>query len=219
MTLGVFFKNNFFGLARLILPLLIAVNILYTVIIHYAHDIEHIGYIARIPELLMFPVIQCALIFYISSTIAGEPLKKKYYYRLALTFFVPLMMLYIITTIAIITGLILLILPGIIVLVRSSFAEFYCTLYKKSPVNALQLSWVATKDYQWTLLAGLIIMWLATTIPFSIIKIFFFRMDLWNPVSVFLYQVVESFFAILLTIFTFRIFTLLPSNTEIEKVE
>lgn len=141
-------------------------------------------------------------------------LQRKRYYQLALKLWLPIVGLYIIATIAILTGLLLLIVPAIIVMIRISFSEFYCILYKRSPVDAFRLSWKATKEYQGIIFAGFIIIWLATNVPFWLIKRTFYSMDFWNPITIALYHAAESLFAILLTIFNFRIFTLLPEKPD-----
>ncbi|PUA28862.1 MAG: hypothetical protein B0W54_10640 [Cellvibrio sp. 79] len=212
-----FFKKNLVPLIVLIGSLLIPVNIFYALTIHYVPEIKRIEYLAMIPSLLVFPLYQCALILYISSVVKSEVISTKQYYQLALKLLFPLLGLYLLSTIAFITGLLLLIVPAIIIMVRFSFAEFYCVLYKKAPIEAFKLSWNATKEYKGVIFSGFIIIWLLTNIPFLITKKLFSSMELWNPVSIVLYHTAKSFFAILLTIFNFRIFSLTLENPENEK--
>ncbi|MDR7088089.1 MULTISPECIES: hypothetical protein [Cellvibrio] len=209
-----FFKNNLASIIALIMPLIMAVSTFSAAIAHYARDIEYIEYLAMLPYMLTFPIYQCVFILYMSSVISGEFLQRKQYYQLALKLWLPIVGLYIIATIAILTGLLLLIVPAIIVMIRISFSEFYCILYKRSPVDAFRLSWKATKEYQGIIFAGFIIIWLATNVPFWFIKRTFYNMDFWNPITIALYHAAESLFAILLTIFNFRIFTLLPEKPD-----
>jgi hypothetical protein len=209
-----FFKNNLASIIALIMPLIMAVSTFSAAIAYYARDIKYIEYLAMLPYMLTFPIYQCVFILYMSSVISGEFLQRKQYYQLALKLWLPIVGLYIIATIAILTGLLLLIVPAIIIMIRISFSEFYCILYKRSPVDAFRLSWKATKEYQGTIFAGFIIIWLATNVPFWLIKRTFYSMDLWNPITIALYHAAESLFAILLTIFNFRIFTLLPEKPD-----
>lgn len=196
------------------MPLIMAVSTFSAAIVYYARDIKYIEYLAMLPYMLTFPIYQCVFILYMSSVISGEFLQRKQYYQLALKLWLPIVGLYIIATIAILTGLLLLIVPAIIVVIRISFSEFYCILYKRSPVDAFRLSWKATKEYQGIIFAGFIIIWLATNVPFWFIKRTFYSMDFWNPITIALYHAAESLFAILLTIFNFRIFTLLPEKPD-----
>jgi hypothetical protein len=211
-----FFKNHLTALAILIIPILIPVSIFFALANYYFQDIKYIRYLATIPYALTFPLFQSVLILYISSALSGAALHKGQYYGLALRLWVPLAGLYIMTTIALITGFALLVIPALIVMVRTSFSEFYCILYNKSPIEALKLSWHATREYQWVIFAGLAIIWLITNIPLYIVKQFISSMELWNPVSTSLYQLAQSFLALLLTIFYFRIFTLLPEKISSE---
>lgn len=209
-----FFKNNLASIIALIMPLIMAVSTFSSAVAYYARDIKYIEYLAMLPYMLTFPIYQCVFILYMSSVISGEFLQRKQYYQLALKLWLPIVGLYIIATIAILTGLLLLIVPAIIVMIRISFSEFYCILYKRSPVDAFRLSWKATKEYQGIIFAGFIIIWLATNVPFWLIKRTFYSMDFWNPITIALYHAAESLFAILLTIFNFRIFTLLPEKPD-----
>lgn len=209
-----FFKKNLVSIFALIMPLVMSVSIFSTVITYYARDVKHIEYFAMLPYMLTFPIYQCAFILYMSSAISGEILQRKQYYQLALKLWFPIVGLYIIATIAILTGLLLLIVPALIVMIRISFSEFYCILYRKSPVDALRLSWNATKEYQGIIFSGFIIIWLVTNIPFWLIKRIFYSMDLWNPITIALCHAAESLFGILLTIFNFRIFTLPPEKPD-----
>lgn len=209
-----FFKNNLASIIALIMPLIMAVSTFSAAVAYYARDIKYIEYLAMLPYMLTFPIYQCVFILYMSSVISGEFLQRKQYYQLALKLWLPIVGLYIIATIAILTGLLLLIVPAIIVMIRISFSEFYCILYKRSPVDAFRLSWKATKEYQGIIFAGFIIIWLATNVPFWLIKRTFYSMDFWNPITIALYHAAESLFAILLTIFNFRIFTLLPEKPD-----
>lgn len=211
-----FFKSNLINLIRLIVPLLLSAGIAFVLITNYAQDIKHIAYLAMIPYVLVFPIYQCVLILYISSTLKNEILPVKQYYQLALQLWIPLLGLYILSAIAFATGFLLLIIPAIIVIVRFSFAEFYCVLYKKHPIEAFKLSWHSTKEYQGIIFTGFIIVWLLTNIPFLITKKLLSGTELWNPVFIVLYDTAKSFFAILLTIFYFRIFSLIPKDSSDE---
>jgi hypothetical protein len=212
-----FFKSHLAELASVTMPILIPISIFFALITYYFQDIQHIKYFAKIPYILVLPLYQCVLILFIASAISGEALPKRQYYQLALRLWIPLAGLYIITTAAFITGLILLVIPALIIMVRTSFSEFYCILHKKPPIEALKLSWKSTREYQGIIFSGFIIIWLITNIPFYVVKKLFSSMELWNPISISLYHIAESFFSILLTIFYFRVFTLLPEkiNSEI----
>jgi hypothetical protein len=209
-----FFKNNLISIITLIMPVVIPVSIFFALTTYYAQDIKRIEYLAMIPYVLTFPLYQCAFILYMSSVINGEVLPRKQYYHQALKLWPSLLGLYIITITAFITGFLLLVIPALIVMVRVSFSEFYCVFYKKSPVEAFILSWKATKEYQGVIFAGLVIIWLVTNVPFWVTKRLFSSMELWNPITIALYNAAESLLAVLLTIFNFRIFSLLPKEPE-----
>lgn len=209
-----FFKKNWVSIITLIMPVVVPISIFFALITYYAGDVKYVELLAMIPYVLAFPIYQCAFILYMSSVINGQSLPIKQYYLQAIKLWLPLFGLYIIATIAVLTGFILLVVPALIVMIRISFSEFYCIFYKKSPIEAFKLSWNATKEYQGIIVTGIVIIWLATNIPFWLIKRFFYSMELWNPISISLYYAAESILAVLLTIFNFRIFSLLPKEPE-----
>lgn len=209
-----FFKNNLVVTITLIMPLVIPVSIFFALTTYYARDVKYVEILGMIPYVLTFPIYQCAFILYMSTVITGQALPIKQYYLQAIRLWFPLVGLYIIATIAVLTGFILLVVPALIVMIRLSFSEFYCIFYKKSPIEAFILSWKATKEYQGIIFTGIIVIWLATNIPLWLIKRFFYSMELWNPLTITLYHAAQSLLALLLTIFNFRIFTLLPEMAE-----
>lgn len=202
-----FFRAHFVALCSLILPFIIPLDFFYTVIGHYVDNQGYEYWIALIPGALVFPIYQGALILYIASAISGEHIPRKQCYQLALRFWLPLMALYIVTSVAMCAGLLLLIIPALIVWARVTFSEFYCILYEEKAMDAFNLSWENTKEYQWLILGGLLVIFLITTIPVWLIEKAVIALDVWNPIFTFLSGVATSILAIPFTIFGFRVFT------------
>lgn len=214
-----FYKAHFVGLCSIILPFVIPLDFFYAVIDHYGDTQGYGRWLALIPGVLVLPIYQGALILYIASAISGEPIPRKQCYQLALRFWLPLMLLYIIMTVAICAGLLLLIIPGLIVLARVTFSEFYCILYEEKAINAFRLSWNKTEKYQGLILGGLLVIVLITTIPVWLVEKIIIVLDAWNPMFTFLSGIVSSILAIPLTIFGFRVFTMHQETVKTTKKE
>ena len=122
------------------------------------------------------------------------------------------MVLYVILSVVMTLGFLLLIFPGFIVLSRVSFAEFYCILHDKSGLDAFSESWKQTEKDQWLLLKGIIILYIVITLPIAGAEYIFEALEIWNPVLSFISGVVSSLLAPLLTIFAFRVYMCNPER-------
>jgi len=195
-------------MCAVIFPFVIPLDIFYSVANYYSTDENHIYWLAVIPGLLLFPIYQGALILYIASAISGDYLPRKQYYKASLRFWLPLMVLYFVTGLAMLGGLLLLLFPALIVMARIAFSEFYCILFQQKPIDAFSASWEQTKEHQWLILSGIVIIILVTTIPVWVVEKTITTLDAWNPVFTFMSGVVSSILTIPITIFGFRVFTM-----------
>ena len=208
-----FFKFNLIGICMVIMPFIIPIDIIYTALeFTYEEGNESTYWLASLAGMAIYPIYQGAMILYIASVITGEYLNPKQYYRLALRFWLPLMILYVISSVAMTLGLLLLIFPGLIVLSRISFAEFYCILHNKSGLDAFSESWKETEKDQWLLLKGIIALYIVITLPIVGAEYILETIEIWNPVFSFVSGVVSSLLAPLLTIFSFRVYMRAPER-------
>jgi len=219
-----FLRTNFTGLCAVLLPLLIPLNFISTAAEYYSNDEAQYVWLALISETAAFPLYQGALVFFLAAMVKGEQLPVVQYYKLAVKFWLPLILLYLATGLAMLGGFLLLILPGLIVAARVAFAEFYCLLHEQTPLDAFKSSWEHAREYQWTILAGLMVIALAVIILFSVLDWVVVILGLNGAPYTFISSVVASILYASTTIFCFRVFTLhletqSPSNGDTKSTE
>ncbi|OUR70071.1 hypothetical protein A9Q77_07790 [Marinomonas sp. 42_23_T18] len=157
---------------------------------------------------LVYPTYQAALIFYIASTISGNTLSREECYKLSVKPWLPLMLLTVISTGAVMAGLMLFILPALFVMARLAFSEFYCVLNNKNPIASFSASWEATKEKQWVIFGGGMAIFFVSVAPLWGLDKLASLMGINNPVIAFILGTLETLFMVPLTIFGYRVFTL-----------
>jgi len=210
-----FYKKHFSAICLILLPFIVPITIGLRTIEYIAGDAwyaQSILLLSIIAGAAIYPIYQGAIILYIASALTGKHLTTAEYYRLSLKFWPTLFSIYVITMVAAIGGLFLLILPGLIVLSRLSFSNFYCIFDEANSANALSLSWENTKDIQWLLLRGILLIGVAIAVPIWIFEYTMHSLELWNPVSSFISDLISVLLAPLLTMFLIRVFTLKREN-------
>ncbi len=203
-----FFTTHFIGLCAVLLPLLIPLNIISMAAGFYSNDGEQIIWPALILELMAFPLYQGALIFFLATVIKDKHQNVSQYYRQSMKYWFSLMLLYLLMGLAMMGGFILLILPGLIVAARVAFAEFYCLLHEEAPLDAFKSSWEQSREYQWKILGGLLVIGLAIIIPFAVLEWLVAALGLNGAIYTFISSLLASIISACTTIFCFRVFTL-----------
>ncbi|MFK0569903.1 hypothetical protein [Endozoicomonas sp.] len=208
-----FFKSNVRSICAIVLPFIIPLELFYGICdALYQDGNDSILWLASGIGLLLTPIYQGALILFLASVLTDKYLPVKTYYQRALKFWLPLMAVYILSFLATMGGFMLLIIPGLIVMGRLAFAEFYCLLHNKSGYEALWASWKSSRSEQWQLVAGLVLIPVAITIPLLLLESFLELLGLTGPVFTFVSGVISSVLFTLTTIFAFRIYTLEPDR-------
>lgn len=207
-----FYRQNIYAICFLVFPFVIPVNILYAVLQSFIVDTQQVYLIAVMFSLLFYPVYHAVLILYVSSVLSGDYLSPVQYYKTSLKFWRPLMVFYVISVIALACGLVLFVFPALIVAARLAFAEFYCVLYSKNPLEAFSNSWKQTKECQWLLLSGVVVISLFVIIPVHLLERSITALYPWSWIHTFIFGVVDDILYILPIIFCFRIFTAHQEN-------
>ena len=157
-----FFLHHLSPISHIILPCIIPLNLLYTLAGTYSSDPSQLFWFTTIVGLVAYPLYQGALIAYMASVISGDALTRGQCYRIALVYWRPLFLLSILVSLALMGGLFMFIFPGLYLMARLAFSEFYCVLNKQSPFAALESSWHATKGKEWRILfGGLVLVFIA----------------------------------------------------------
>ena len=151
------FKENVVPISLVVLPIAIPTMIIEAIIQNlFVTDSSHIPnqLIPTLIAILVEPIYSVAVIFYIASIVAGEKIDAITLWRLGIKFWLPYVILSILFALSVMVGFILLIVPGIILWTRWSFASFDLLLNRSKPYEALRNSWTATKSYVGVLLKG-----------------------------------------------------------------
>lgn len=205
-----FLKANLFSISFIILGITLPIDILFliTEAPESAEEVSSAYYFIMVLSFVTYPIYQGALILFISSVIEGDKTHSVLQlYKLALKYWLPLFTLYLIVFTAILTGLLLFILPGLIVMSRCAFSEFICILNQAEPMKSFSDSWKMTEERQWSILAGYAFIFIGIFIPIYTIGYFFHIMNIWNPLIEITLNSIAMVLLSLITIFAFRVYT------------
>ena len=203
-----FFRQNLMQLAAIQLPFLIILALVKFILFSGLEDdpsspvFQRNMVIASIMNLALLPFYWGATLFYLQSVVDNEPLSTGAAISKSLSCWGRLLLTYILNGIAVMIGIFCLIVPGIYLGVRFSFADYICVLHNKSPVESMKSSWETTPEYFWALLQGMaLIMGVLALASILISKVI--------PVNSMLDHVISlvfDFLGVLVTIYGFRIF-------------
>lgn len=212
-----FFKNHIVALSIIILPIVVPIDIFIAMYEYSFSGEEYVFSEHVIPMTIGFiayPIYAVAVVFYISSIISGEHLDTKLLWKLGLKFWLPYMILSLLVTLALMAGFILLVIPGIILFIRYSFAEFELLFNQSNPIDAMANSWNATREYMWVLFGGILIISIAFYLPYYLIFSLFDESSLFYLVLEVVLNIIYSVLAVLYTIFAFRVYEFAKSQAD-----
>lgn len=111
------------------------------------------------------PLYLSAVIIFIAYRLRDESPSIKVVYAIAFRYWAPVAVLFLVTSLLIGLGLLLFILPGLIVMSRTIYAQFYCVIDNAQPIEAIKKSWHETEESQWVILLGLLLMYTCAEVP------------------------------------------------------
>ena len=203
-----FFRMHFIPLSAIILPVVLPADIL---ILAYQNmiDSNEIGLSYVVPaviKLAINPLYSVGVVLYIAYVVKGRVIDTKTAWMLGIQYWVPYFILSVLIGIVTMAGLMMLIIPGIVFLVRFSFAEFDLLLNNAKPADAMKNSWIMTRDYMLEIFLGFAVITVVLFVPYyTLITALdsshaFFRLV--NMAATVIYSVLE----VLFTIFAFRVY-------------
>ncbi len=204
-----FFRNHLFSILLIIVPVVFPIELFRT---RYAESLvgQESNLSADLPMLalglLAYPIYAGGVIFFIASVISGNRLKVRSCWLLGLKYWGPFLLLSLLLGAVTGLGFILFLVPGVIALVRFSFAEFELLLKGQSPPDALRKSWEATRPYFWLILGGYLIIFAAVYVPYF--GLIFVLEDLKVELGIFevLLDTLYAVLSVLFTVFRFRVY-------------
>lgn len=156
-----FFRTYARDIGRFLLyatfPVIIIENYLsyYATIYNYSPEIH---FLPIIIHFLYQPIYTGGLIFLISRIVSGEKWRIKECLLVGLACWINLLFVNIISSLLIILGLIVFIIPGLVVFARLSLAEFNVVLERLSPIDALIQSNKVTKQFTWQIIGSVVLL-------------------------------------------------------------
>ncbi len=170
------------------------------------------GIMFSLIPLILLPLYQAALIVLFKSRYDGANLTTSQCYHFGSKAFVRLLLMYIVMGIAAFCGLMLLILPGIYLIGRFCLAECFCVLEEKSYFNALSLSWAATKQHQWPIIFGYLLVIILQVLPTYFVSNLLGNLEIENVVTDFLVGAMSSILMVFVTAYVFRVYCFVKDN-------
>ena len=203
------FRLHYAAFVAIILPIVIPVT---TMIVVYQPLLQNkeFGFAHLLPVMLNVaaePLYAVGVIFYISSFIyKGEIIDAKRAWMLGVKYWSPYLILNILMGFIIGAGAVFLIIPGVIFMVRFSFAKFELLLKGCDPAEAMKNSWMLTRDYMIELIGGFALLFVVLVVPYFILQSTFTGSGLLYQLSDIILTLVYSVLQVLFTIFAFRIY-------------
>lgn len=210
-----FFRSHFSVIARIQLPFLIILSIVGVFAMGSLEDNspQQRQLLAGLAfaNFTLIPIYWGATIAYFGSVVDGRPYTVGQSISQALSRWRQLLIVYVLTGLAAGTGFMLLIIPGIYLLIRFAFADYFCVNEGMKAVASLKASWQTTNDYFWHLLPGLAILF--TTLSGA--EILLDQLLLTEDSSPIMALPIDLFFGLLhslLTIYGFRIYCVMKEE-------
>jgi hypothetical protein len=148
-----FYLRNFHRIASLCLPFLFLDAFLES-LFNRSENLQALHWVSYV---MIYPVYTAALILFMARSAGKEQAANMDIIAAALKLWWPFYLLTVIHLTLGAVGLFLFIVPGIWIIVRLSFAEYYLVLDGLNPLDAIRQSIETTKPYFWYLLAFLVV--------------------------------------------------------------
>lgn len=211
-----FFRSNFSNLLSIQLPFIAVLMLVqHTVIggIEEGANLQNDLFLLTAMDLLFVPIYLGATIFYMQSIVDSRPISTLQAWAWGLQNWGRLFFTFLLSALAISVGLMLLVLPGLYIAVRLGLANQVCLLERKSPIEAMKMSWGGTADLFWTLAKGLAIIYgllfIGELLVAPIVE--------GNAVLGFVGSAILDFLNVFGAIFTFRIYRAWRDREPIER--
>lgn len=205
-----FFRRHLISIAGLCLPLVIVEAVCSQLLYQQLGDDASPAY-GLLVGLLFYPLYSAALILYLDARSDGhEPLKRNLLAR-ALQLWPSFALLVLLSSLLIMAGISLFILPGIWVMTNLVFAEYLLVLQGRAPIQAMRESFQMVNGNFWRILVCMLgvmaPLWLFNGITLGLLP------EQAGPALELLVNVVNSFLQLFSTVVLFRLFMLISEST------
>jgi hypothetical protein len=146
-----FFSHNLLAIARLCLPLVVLEAVVQQ-IVSARVGVEAAAAYGILVGLLFYPLYTAALILFLDARSRGEAPANRDLLAASLRLWPGFALLAGLSTLAIMLGASLFVLPGLWIMIKLAFAEYLLVLRGLSPIKALHESFELTSGYFWQIL-------------------------------------------------------------------
>jgi hypothetical protein len=203
-----FFRSNLVQISSLCLPWLLAVAVVNYIITAAGDQAEGILPLYLLVwgfNLLVYPIYTGALILLMSKRAQQKQPENKALLASAMRIWQPFFILHLMVAGLTAVGLAFLILPGVIVAVSLSFAEFFLVVEGVKPLDALQKSFHATRPFFFQILM-LMVMFLTPLWLLNLIVANFLATQDVGPLINIIVTAISAFFMLFVDVVRFRLY-------------
>jgi len=157
-----FLRSNLSRLLSIQLPFILVLMLVQQSLVgglEESANLQNDLFLLTAMDLLFVPIYLGATIFFMQSVVDGRVIGPMQAWACGLHNWGRLFFTFLLSALAISVGLMLLVLPGLYIAVRLGLANQVCLLERKSPIEAMKISWAGTGDLFWTLAKGLAIIY------------------------------------------------------------
>jgi hypothetical protein len=165
--------------------------------------------ITAAPSFILDPIYKISIIFFLASTFSEKTLKITDLWKLGLTYWAPYVILNIITGLIIVFGLILLVIPGVILTVILSLADFELLLGRSTIINAIRNSLKISNEQFWILAGGIVVILITIGIPEYVIFSF---IDSKHEYAIAVISILFSIISAISSVFIFHVYMYIKSQ-------
>lgn len=200
-----FFTRNLGAITLLCLPLIVLECLAQRLVMNWASP-ESAPVYEVLTGLLFYPIYSAALILFLDARSRGQQPRARDLLTLALWLWPTFALLVGLSSLLIMLGISLLVLPGLWVMVKLAFAEYLLVLRGLTPLDALRESFRKTNGHFWSLLFCV----LTVVMPVLLLDWFAFpaQGQASNDALAFLLDCVSGFLLLFATVVLFRFFML-----------
>lgn len=204
---ALFFWRNLNQIALLCLPwLFIGAVVEYLVVINQdALGDTSMYFAAWVFNMLLYPIYTAALIHLMALQAQGKRPGNLELLRLAMKSWQSLLILHIMSSVLFLCGLMLFVLPGIWVIVRLSFSQFYLVLENLNPIEAIQKSFLTTRKH----MAPIFLLIIAFLIPVFVLSLAIGQLIAGIPQAqpfMVIAETILSFYVLFVYVLIFRVY-------------
>ncbi len=204
-----FYRKHFISLCVILLPLTLPIDIIDTVLEFSPEGVisDDAPILLWLFSMLLYPLYQGAVILFLAQKVNGKNASIKAHYIQSWRYYGPLLMVYLLSSLAMAAGFMLLIIPGFFIAARLMFAEIYCVFEDNKSLEAISLSIESCRAYQSLFLATLLIYITFIAGPLIAVEYLLQQQLIWSwPLSL-MVNVVSTLTTPLMTIFAFRVYS------------